>query len=520
MLALPFLASCTGPDASSKLSNTHKGHGWCRCLKTKIVPDDAPLATDSIIPVPQNGAQPGGSSSTAVRTYPDSSVYEGQILDGKRHGRGTLILPDGTKYDAEWRDDRLHGEGTETLPDGSYFAGSYEEGFRCGHGILTWPEGSRYVGQFQRGRANGEGILTRMDGSVYRGSFAEDCMSGEGVLQWKDGVVYVGQFASNRRQGRGTMKWTTGRWKSYEGEWKDGMQHGSGVLTDESDNVLCGIFSGGKLVRRENRAEFRGIDSLCTTLRVPHYWCNSDLFVGFTERRDVDPAFEDQIASLLRGTFEQFRTEDRIGSVPSELKLVKCHRVENSTMWANYIKRKARLRAKHPQGVVPIQDLAPGSRSVRTRELMDDVYGDRLDVGVNEVYLWHGTSPKDAMGISTDGFRNACPRTTLKPFFGKGCYFADCSTKSDEYAREGSSILAGIYALLLCRVVCGQCFQITHPDSKVIEEALSTGGYDSALGERRASVGTCREFVVHDQDSIYPEYVVLYERKYGRQPGF
>lgn len=182
-------------------------------------------------------------------TYQNRSRYEGQFQNSKRHGHGTLILSDGTRYESEWRNDERHGRGTELWADGTTFTGSYVKGMRCGHGVMTWPEGSRYSGQFERGRANGTGQLVRTDGSVYQGRFSEDCMSGYGCMQWRDGVEYVGQFVCNRREGLGKMKWTTGRWKCYEGRWKDGMQHGPGILTDHSDAQFSGVFRSGKLER-------------------------------------------------------------------------------------------------------------------------------------------------------------------------------------------------------------------------------------------------------------------------------
>lgn len=153
--------------------------------------------------------------------YANRSTYEGQFQNYMRHGRGTLTLSDGTRYQSEWRNDERHGPGKEFCPDGTTFSGSYLNGMRHGHGVMTWPEGSKYSGQFERGRANGEGELLRTDGSVYRGHFHEDCMSGDGRMQWRDGVEYTGQFVGNRREGFGKMLWTSGKWKSYEGHWKD-----------------------------------------------------------------------------------------------------------------------------------------------------------------------------------------------------------------------------------------------------------------------------------------------------------
>ncbi|CAE7438940.1 Zranb3 [Symbiodinium sp. CCMP2456] len=180
-------------------------------------------------------------------TYPNHSWYEGDFSEYQRHGRGTLHLPDGTKHECQWHKDERHGPGREYWADGTVFRGNYVHGLRHGHGVMTWPEGSRYTGLFERGRANGDGELVRTDGSVYRGQFREDCMSGDGCMQWVDGVEYKGQFEANRRHGFGKMVWTSGKWKSYEGSWKAGGQHGRGILTDQDDAVYVGHFFDGKI---------------------------------------------------------------------------------------------------------------------------------------------------------------------------------------------------------------------------------------------------------------------------------
>jgi len=189
----------------------------------------------------------GPKSGHGSVVYPNRSKYEGHFHNHMRHGNGTLTLSDGTKYESEWRTDERHGEGKELCPDGTTFAGNYAKGMRHGQGVMTWPEGSKYSGLFERGRANGEGELLRTDGSVYRGQFSEDCMSGEGRMQWRDGVEYSGQFVGNRREGHGRMHWMSGRWKSYEGYWKDGLQHGEGTLIDHNNQEFRGVFRSGKL---------------------------------------------------------------------------------------------------------------------------------------------------------------------------------------------------------------------------------------------------------------------------------
>lgn len=485
------------------------------------------VALDAVVPLPFEGAwtSAAASSSSAdfaprpgdkVLEYPNGSTYRGQVVDGQKHGWGALLLPDGTRYEAEWRNDKRHGEGTELCPDGTHFAGNYANGLRSGHGVMTWPEGSRYTGQFEHDKANGEGTLLRTDGSVYRGHFSEDSMSGEGRMRWTDGGEYAGQFVANRRDGKGKMLWVSGRWKSYEGSWKDSWQHGHGTLIDRNDRVFKGLFQGGRLVRWVDGSEDEDKD-LMKDLIVPKYWTNKNTMLGFSERAECSEAQQEQIQRLLDSTFRNVRTRDRSGQVPSRLRLVKCHRVENSAMWARYVEAKARIWAKRPNGVTPVNALdgKPEQSCVKTQSALDKCFVDQLEPGINEHYLWHGTTPEGAIGISENGFRIALAGSRAGTYFGRGCYFAECSSKSDEYAREGDKLLAGVFALLLCRVTCGSLFRTTEPDGKAIELALAGGEYDAVLGDREASAGTFREFVVYDEELVYPEFVVLYERKFA-----
>lgn len=467
------------------------------------------MPTEQVTPAAASGRH-------AIVTYPNGQIYEGQFCDRKRHGKGTLTLVDGTQYVAEWRSDLRHGEGIELCVDGTEFRGNYVYGLRSGHGVMTWPEGSQYSGQFARGKANGDGHLLRTDGSVYKGNFIDDCMSGDGIMQWKDGVEYVGQFVQNRREGNGKMKWKSGRWKTYDGGWKDGKQHGSGTLVDHEGKVHSGKFQWGKLVRWDDDSKVSKEELPEGMVQVPGYWTNQTSSTHFNARTEVPDAFQEQIQRLLDGTFRTVRTRDRNGPVPVRLRLLRVHRVENSEMWTRYSMSKARIMSKRPDGVKRVNELdgTPEDGFVRTQGVLDESYTAHLDATINEFYLWHGTTPEGAKGISNDGFRLEYSGSHAGTYFGRGCYFAECSSKSDEYARAGDDIFAGVYALLLCRVTCGSLFRTTVPDHALIEKQLATGEYDSVLGDREASVGTYREFVVYDEDLVYPEYVVLYERKF------
>jgi len=496
-----------------------RGLGAC-CSTWRRARIAADPVTEPVVPFVPFGSPQCARNGHVVVTYPNNSTYRGQFKDGKRHGRGTLIDAQGTKHEGEWRCDKRQGRGTEIYTDGTRFTGSYVDDLRSGHGRMSWPEGSQYSGQFERGKANGEGMLQRTDGSVYKGHFSEDSMSGFGTMQWRDGVKYVGHFVANRREGQGKMTWNSGKWHTFEGTWRNGMQHGQGTLVDHNGQIFHGVFQWGKLVRWCDLS-VAGESGVPGPVEVPAYWSNQDLGEGFNQRNEVSEAFRDQVQRLLDGTFNTIRTRDRSGNIPTSLRLVKCHRVENSELWTRYCHAKERVHARRPQGVRPVSELGCGAElvNVRTRELLDESYAEHLEGRLNEHYLWHGTTPQGAIGISTDGFRLKLAGSHAGTYFGNGCYFAESSSKSDEYAREGDDLLAGIYALLLCRVTCGSLFRTVNPDEMAIQNALRSGEYDAVLGDREASVArTYREFVIYEEDLAYPEYVVLYERRFENPP--
>lgn len=182
--------------------------------------------------------------------YSNGMRYAGQFRKYKRHGQGIATVPDGTRYDCEWCEGERQGAGSEHWADGTVFRGFYDRNQRSGRGVMTWPEAARYDGEFKAGNAHGHGQLVRADGTVFTGQFVDDTMHGEGHMVWSGGVAYNGQFVKNARHGFGLMTWTTGRWTSYSGQWKNGKQHGSGILIDaETGKEFCSIFNEGLLER-------------------------------------------------------------------------------------------------------------------------------------------------------------------------------------------------------------------------------------------------------------------------------
>ena len=66
-------------------------------------------------------------------------------------------------------------------------------------------------------------------------------MHGEGEFTWPDGKSYkglniqklidLGSYVEDKKDGDGIFQWGDGR--QYKGQWKNGKQHGKGILVDK-----------------------------------------------------------------------------------------------------------------------------------------------------------------------------------------------------------------------------------------------------------------------------------------------
>jgi len=135
-----------------------------------------------------------------------------------------------------------------------------------------------------------------------------------------------------------------------------------------------------------------------------------------------------------------------------------------------------------------------------------------IDPTKNEFYLWHGTTPAAAEAITTGDFRIDLAGSHAGTMYGRGIYFAEACSKSDEYTRETSD---GLRPLLLCRVLCGRVLYNDehHPTVSKLVSSCTSGEYDCVLGDREKIRNTYREFIVFDNDQAYPEFIVWYRRK-------
>jgi len=161
-------------------------------------------------------------------------VYEGEWERGKIAGTGAYyfgssdpLQPD-SRYIGEFRENLRNGMGRYFLPDGSVYDGQWRDGTMNGLGIFTWSDGSIYDGVWKDGKRNGQGLLRNIDGFIYDGQWVNNSMEGRGSAIYPNGQRYEGSFSNGRREGRGTIHFTNGA--VYEGRFRDDAVDGQGTM--------------------------------------------------------------------------------------------------------------------------------------------------------------------------------------------------------------------------------------------------------------------------------------------------
>lgn len=201
------------------------------------------------------------------------------------------------------------------------------------------------------------------------------------------------------------------------------------------------------------------------------------------------------LQQLLDATFLRRRSCDRRGEMPGRLELRQILRRRHAgAAWERYVNRRAELRAGSdgkgwPSYAAPLRTAAPASA----------LTGLEAPLESDECFLLHGTSPVDAESIAREGFDLKLAGSTRAKaagqrkgsMFNTGVYLAECSSKADEYASDGSGRRGragaprALMAMLLCRVALGRVLPVTRAVGGEGAGTLATtlgGAHDSLLG--------------------------------------
>ena len=200
-----------------------------------------------------------------------NAVYTGQVLNGKRHGKGTQVWDDGAKYEGSWENDKSNGYGTFYHTDGDVYQGYWKNNRANGKGVYISSDGGRYEGEWIDDVQNGFGTEKWNDGSSYKGNYImgkkegygeydNNLKQGKGKYFWADGKIYLGQFNKDKKEGIGKYTWKDGR--VYLGFWKSGKQNGLGRYTNPNEKKdKFGIWENGKRTQWLDEEELKNEDN-------------------------------------------------------------------------------------------------------------------------------------------------------------------------------------------------------------------------------------------------------------------
>ena len=91
--------------------------------------------------------------------FPDGAHrYDGELLDGKRNGCGTLTFGQGRRYQGQFRNDHFHGQGVWTLANGDRYIGAFRNGKCQGRGVFIFADGGSRRGIWWNGRLVGSNL--------------------------------------------------------------------------------------------------------------------------------------------------------------------------------------------------------------------------------------------------------------------------------------------------------------------------------------------------------------------------
>lgn len=325
---------------------------------------------------------------------------------------------------------------------------------------------------------------------------------------------------------------------------------GQGLESDDLESVrkaLAAVYSRGagsaNVPANVAAAEAR----LRSERGLPEDWdlrayCGGQLLEGGTGGRQasgviayqLQPASVNQaVQSLFDGTYRKVYTRDRRGApIPDKFVVKDVHRVMNDQVWREYTDRKNKIRERCGSSKPTVPDGALTMNHITEKRLSALP---SLDSSVNEVWLFHGTTKEASTGIAENDFRLDFSGSNAGTLYGKGIYLAENASKSDEYGEgpkgpANKEMERGFEAprpppgpppplvresyILVCRSALGQVNYTDErqPDPDALQKSCLEGRYDSVLGDRLKTNGTFRETVVYNDDNVYPEYIVRYER--------
>ena len=175
------------------------------------------------------------------------------------------------------------------------------------------------------------------------------------------------------------------------------------------------------------------------SVELPEYWAAEGESVPsrrLPESAEVIQAVQKLLDNTWQSTVTRDRAEDQEGvraTVP-KMEVVQVVRNENPSLWLPYWRERERIRRR-------CEGKALSNETVKTDEDSSLIlHHFSLLKEVREFYLFHGTTPSAANTICESDFKVDLAGSRMGTLYGHGIYFAEASSKADEYADDDKDL--------------------------------------------------------------------------------
>lgn len=242
----------------------------------------------------------GKKEGRGTEYYKDEKRYQGEWKEGKKEGQGTKYYKGEKTYQGEWKDDREHGKGTSFYNGQKSYVGYWYNGREMGPATYYINGYKDFVGNYINGRREGNGTIYRYQGAHkgYVGNFYNDWENGYGVSYYKGTKTYEGHWHRSRYHGLGTSYNSYTGAKERYGLWKDGEPYEARKYTYSDGSSYIGDTNSS--------GEFHGFGAHITSRMVvvgdftngrAHGW-------NIIERRESDGTWSRYVGQTVNDKIE------------------------------------------------------------------------------------------------------------------------------------------------------------------------------------------------------------------------
>ena len=171
--------------------------------------------------------------------------------------------------------------------------------------------------------------------------------------------------------------------------------------------------------------------------KVPDYWTSvTSLHDDQVKQMRVtaNPNVAAAITAMVQRTWDSGKAgigADAEGLHHKTIDVTSVEQIENPHRYMEYEHRKQEFCTRAAKGSFEKVTSDPGEPDVLTSTLGISKLDDRLIPEINEYFLFHGAPQKVIQPIVNQGLDF---RVNSRAMFGQGTYFAESSTKGDQYA--------------------------------------------------------------------------------------